>query len=342
MKSIKHQNNMKIRLFKSYKAVAYLPNPYSLLQYLLLEPYGIEDTLFFINELFPISIAHRLPHTVFLFKNRRYKTLISLFQIYKIVLRDRNIPVFLGGGLYFIDSLLRFSKNVVYLEDGTASYERVNEDDIQMIHKRKGIQRIFKGDIYPGFGLAKNVRKIYLTGILPVPEIIAEKVELINQKDLWSQKSKEQQEEIIRIFLLSGFDRSMIKEYNVFLLTQPFSEYSDGSFSERDKIEVYQKLVSRYDESELVIKMHPAETTDYKKYFPEAHIIDQPCPMELLFFMGLRAKTIISVNSTAIFGLNDFPEKIISGYDVTPALKKEALKRGIYDGVSNKNVCINN
>lgn len=336
---------MKIRLFKNYKAVAYLPNPYSLFQYLLLEPYGIEDTLFFIHEQFPISIAHRLPHTKLLFTDIKWNIMISVLNIYYHILRNRNIPVFLGGHLPLTDSFLRFSKNAIYMEDGVGSYEAVYNARKRTTLKRKGItgifKRIFKGKFCPALGLAENVQKIYLTGILPVPDIIENKVELFNLEHLWNQKSKEQKETIISILLPSGFDRGIIREYNVFLLTQPFSEHSYWHFLESDKIEVYQKLVSQYDESELVIKTHPAETTDYHKYFPKAQILDLPCPMELLVLMGLRAKTFISVNSTAIFGLNDFPEKIISGYDVTPALKKEALRRGIYDGISNKSVCIN-
>lgn len=58
--------------------------------------------------------------------------------------------------------------------------------------------------------------------------------------------------------------------------------------------------------------------------------------MELLTLMGLPVKRAISVNSTAIFNLGSSVEKIISGYDITPALAEEAKRRGLHDGISNR------
>lgn len=332
---------MGLNLLKRYKAVAYLPNIYTLLQYLLLEPYPIKDTLFFIHKKFPVSLVPRLPESDFLNEDSQINN-ISWLKIYCLVLQNRNLPVFLGGSLTFTDVFLRFSKNPIYLEDGTQSYELHDKAFYERSKRRRLINRLILGDKYPKFGLADNVRKIYLTGILPIPEVIAHKVELIDLKQLWMQKTKEQQDEISAVFLPPGFDRALIREYDVLLLTQPFSEFSSGRFTEEEKIEVYRKLVSNYDESKLIIKKHPAEATDYKHYFPQSRVLDVCCPMELLFFMGLKAKTVLSVNSTALFGFDDFEEKIITGYDVTPALKKEAIARGIYDGISNRSVVINN
>lgn len=326
-----------MKWFKRYKAVAYLPNLYTLLQYLLLEPYKIEDTLFYIHPEFPVSVVPGLPESDFLKEGSKFQKVFSVFKIYWTILRNHNLPLYLGGYLFFIHVFLRYSKNAVYLEDGTASYEKIFDKENSVRSKRKNfLSRLLMGDLYPWFGLADNVRTIYLTGILPIPEIIADKVELINLKQLWLQKNKKQQEEIARIFLPSGFDRELIRRYDVLLLTQPFSECSGEYFSEEEKIEVYRRLVSGYDESCIVIKKHPAETTDYSKYFPKACIIDLPSPLELLVFMGLSAKTVLSVNSTAIFGMDAFKEKIVSGYDVTPALIRECKRRGIYDGISNK------
>ncbi|WP_455640355.1 glycosyltransferase family 52 [Parabacteroides sp.] len=325
-----------MKLFKRYKSVAYLPTPYTLLQYLLLSPCRVEDTLFFMHQWFPLLFARNLPESDFLQQKSIVQQLASVFKIYWMILRNPELPLYLGGNLFFTNVFLRYSKNPIYLEDGVGSYELVLDKMHSVRTKRRRFYlRPLLGDLYPWHGLADHVRKIYLTGILPIPEVIADKVEIINLKQLWLQKTKEQQEEIIRIFLPSDFDRGIIREYDVFLITQPFSEFSDGSFSEENKIEVYRKLVSPYDESCLVIKKHPAETTDYRKYFPKARIIDLPCPLELLVFMGLSAKTALSINSTAIFGIDAFQEKIVSGYDVTPALIRECKRNGLYGGISN-------
>lgn len=326
-----------MKLFKRYKAVTYLPNYYTLLQFLLLRPCETRDALFFIHPKLPVSVIPRLPDYEPLREGSFGKYLISVIKVYWVILRHRKTPLYLGGQLSCTNVILRFSKKTIYLEDGVGSYEGVCGISPVISKRKKFLSRLVLGALYPKWGLADHVQKIYLTGILPIPEIIADKVELMNLKQLWLQKTSKQQEEIIRIFLPSDFDRDIIQEYDVFLLTQPFSEFSDGCFSEEEKIEVYRKLISEYDESKLVIKRHPAEITDYGKYFPKARIIDLICPLELLVFMGLRAKIAVSVNSTAIFGVDAFQEKIISGFDVTPALIKECKRRGIYGGVSTVN-----
>ncbi|WP_195372678.1 MULTISPECIES: hypothetical protein [Parabacteroides] len=43
------------------------------------------------------------------------------------------------------------------------------------VKRKNWMSRLVWGDGCPGFGLADNVRTFYLTGILPIPEIIAGK-----------------------------------------------------------------------------------------------------------------------------------------------------------------------
>lgn len=322
-----------MKLFKRYKAIAYLPNLYSLFQYLLLEPYKKEDTLFFIHDLFPTSVSARMKNVVFLLNNSYKNKITSFLRIHYYAFINRSIPIFLGGHLLYANKFLSCFTNIFYMEDGTLSYECETKSENLFFHKRKSIKgRLFYGDIHPWLGLADNVRKIYLTGILPIPKIMADKVEIINLKQLWLQKNRKEQEDIKQLFLPADFDSSVMTGYDVFLLTQPFT---NDCFSEQDNIEVYRKLLSGYDESKVIIKPHPAERINYQHYFPKAMVLNVCCPFELLFFMGCNIKKVISVNSTAIFSLDDSVEKVIGGYDVTPALAAEARRRGIYDGISN-------
>ncbi|WP_075557896.1 glycosyltransferase family 52 [Parabacteroides timonensis] len=326
-----------MKLFKRYKAIAYLPNLYSLLQYLLLEPYKKEDTLFFIHDEFPVPVAIRMKNAVFLLNISYTDRIISFLRIHYSVFINRYIPVFLGGDLIYTNKFLSCFTNIFYMEDGTLSY-KCEATVTQLVYRKRKpmISRLLYGDLHPWLGLSGNVQKIYLTGILPIPEIIADKVEIIDLKQLWHQKDRKSQEEIKQLFLPADFDFSKMAGYDIFLLTQPFTEFSSGNFSEQQKIEMYRKLLSGYDESKVIIKPHPAERTDYQYYFPTAMILDLCCPFELLFLMGCDIKKAISVDSTAIFNLDDSVEKVISGYDVTPALAAEAKRRGIY---TTNNLC---
>lgn len=320
-----------MKLFKRYKAIVYLPNLYGVFQYLLLESSEKNDTLFFIHSKFPAKVSSRMKNTVYVCNAPVKKHLFSLLKIHYYALIYRNIPVFLGGDLVYSDLFLSRFKNIFYMEDGVGSYVLVNNEAKQVFHKRKSaLRRFVSGDIHPKMGLADNVRKIYLTGILPLPAMIAGKVEIINLKQLWQKKTPAQQQEIKRLFIPPDFDCRRINEYEVLLLTQPFSEQSDGHFSEEEKIEVYRKLLKGIDKSKVIIKPHPVETTDYRHYFPNIFILDICCPFELLLFLGFNVKNAISVSSTAIFNLDNSIGKTISGHDVTPALAAETKRRGFY------------
>lgn len=320
-----------MKLFKRYKAIVYLPNLYTVLQYMLLESPEENDTLFFIHDKFPAEVSSHMKNAVYVLKASVKMHLFSLLKIHYYAFIYRNIPVFLGGDLTYTDLFLSRFRNIFYLEDGTASYTLVDEEAKQVFYQRKSAWRRFiSGDIHPKMGLADNVRKIYLTGILSLPAAIAGKVEVINLEQLWQKKSPMQQQEIKRLFIPPDFDCSQMNEYEVLLLTQPFSEQSGGHFSEEEKIEVYRRLLEGIDETKVIIKPHPAETTDYRRYFPNIFVLDICCPFELLLFIGFKVKNAISVSSTAIFNLDNSVEKTISGHDVTPALAAETKRRGIY------------
>lgn len=326
-----------MNLFGHYKAIVYLPNPYALLQYYLLAPCKAEETLFFFHGKFPVSIVQRISGARILSEKRK-NLCISLLTIYWFALRNRNLPVYLGGWLHFTDLFIKRFKHLFYLEDGTLSYENVTKPEHQVTKKREGWwRRLMYGDIYPLFGLADGVECIYLTGILPIPDIILPKTKIIDLKLLWQRKSPTEKKRILDVFLFEENDLELMKECDTLLLTQPFSEYS-SVFTESDKIEVYRRLLAGYDESKVLIKVHPYEKTDYSVYFPSAQIINTPCPLELLMLQEITLHKVISVNSTAVFSLGDGIEKVISGYDVTPALAEEAKRRNIYNGISNKQV----
>lgn len=319
-----------MRLLRKYRAIAYLPNVYTLLQYYLLEPYRVEDTLFFFDDNFPSPVIERIPGAKILSRRSKVACCISLYIIRSIALFYRTMPIYLGGDLCYTNSFLRFFKRIIYLEDGSASYLLTDKE--QPLQKNKTIlKRWLWGKIYPSFGLANNVELVFLTGILPIPEIIVKKVRQINLELLWQQKDERGKEWILNIFMPNGFDPKLLKRYDILLLTQPITEQSEGYFSESEKIKVYRLLLKDYNESNVLIKVHPTEVTDYSLYFPSAGILTGVCPMELLSFLGIAFKKTITVNSTAIFNMKETGEKIIAGWDVTAELAGEAKRRRIYN-----------
>lgn len=166
----------------------------------------------------------------------------------------------------------------------------------------------------------RNVKKIYLTGLAPIPKEIESKVEIINLKELWNKKAEEEKKEILDIF---GFDENLInkiKNKKNILFTQPLSE--DGFISEEEKMKLYKKIVSNYLQKDLVIKIHPREKTDYKKYFPEIEILNQSFPAELFDLLDIKFEKAITIFSTAALGFSKDSEVDFYGTRVHPKLLK--------------------
>lgn len=191
------------------------------------------------------------------------------------------------------------------IEDGTMTYlEAKNEYEKE---KNRSFfakwQRKRKGKIAT-CGVSSKVEKLYLRGILPTPSCIQHKVEYIDIYTLWKQKSIEEKKWILHFFDFQQKHLELLRTKKVILFTQPLSE--DGIMSEEEKIEIYRKILEKEEIKELVIKTHPRERTEYRKYFVDVSVLQEKTPFELYLLHGLRGKKVITLFSTAVYGLEDF------------------------------------
>ncbi len=191
------------------------------------------------------------------------------------------------------------------IEDGTMTYlEAKNEYEKE---KNRSFfakwQRKRKGKIAM-CGVSSKVEKLYLRGILPTPSCIQHKVEYIDIYTLWKQKSIEEKKWILHFFDFQQKHLELLRTKKVILFTQPLSE--DGIMSEEEKIEIYRKILEKEEIKELVIKTHPRERTEYRKYFVDVSVLQEKTPFELYLLHGLRGKRVITLFSTAVYGLSDF------------------------------------
>lgn len=178
----------------------------------------------------------------------------------------------ISGANYFLNSYFFY-----LLEDGTYDYSE------KVI--RKNINN-------------KNIKKIYLTGIAPILKEIPKKVEIINLKQLWNNKTKNEQQEILEIFSFNKEIIEDLKERNIILYTQPLSE--DRIISEKEKIELYSKIISNYPREKLLLKIHPREKTNYKEIFKEILILEQNFPAELFELLEIKFEKGVTLFSTAV------------------------------------------
>lgn len=213
------------------------------------------------------------------------------------------------------------------IEDGSYSYSSY----VKNTSKFKEIIKKIIG-INPILGRHKNIKKIYLTGLAPIPKEIAHKVELINLKELWDKKTLEEQNEILDIFSFDLDIKEKIKGRDIILFTQPLSE--DNVITEEEKLKIYSEIIKKYQKDRLVIKTHPREKTDYKDIFKEYLVLDNPFPFEILNLLDVKFNKAITLFSTAALGLGEEVEVDFYGTEVHAKI----LKRfGSCDNIMKRN-----
>lgn len=316
---------------------------YSVLLYLLIEKYNLNDIFIFSRKL---SICKNLKKEnlyILNYGNFSESKLYSknlllqivryyydIFKSYLIICKIRRKlskdTIIYGNDDLYISKF--FKKNIFYiLEDGCLNYEQPP----LKINKFKNFIKLtyFKDK---SFGKSDKVKKIYLTGLAPIPKEIAHKVEFVNLKELWNKKTLEEQNEILDIFSFDLNIKEKIKERDIILFTQPLSE--DSIITEEEKVEIYSKIIKKYPQNRLIIKTHPREKTNYKDIFKEYLILDTPFPFEILNLLDVKFNKAITLFSTAALSLGKEVEVDFYGTEVH---SKTLEKFGSCDNIMKRN-----
>ncbi|MBO2590367.1 glycosyltransferase family 52 [Shewanella algae] len=211
-----------------------------------------------------------------------FKYLVDSFPL-KLFLRIKNKKIKYFG----VDHL--FYSDILHWND----YELVEDGSLNYIFGDVHQPLLYKLLLGKQFGLSCRCKRIYLTGIMDVPRNIEHKVYKL---DL-----------ILNSALANFFE---VESLNVnkdtsFLLTQPLSE--DGFILESEKIDVYKNILNKMGCSiegyNVIIKPHPRETTDYKKFFPNVLVLKAHIPFELYRREVIKARIVGTMFSSSIFGI---------------------------------------
>lgn len=289
---------------------------YSLLIYLILTNSELRKRSIFILE----NNVNDIPYKsikIKVKKGRNYfkEILVNILVKLLIIIFKKKISVF-GQDHTLVGNKLLATDNFYLIEDGLMNYtitiseEKISRKIFNYLMGRRKIN-----------GLDKGVKKIYLTGIAPIPKEIETKVKIINLKKLWNKKTKEEKNEILSIF---KFNKNIIRKINdkkYILFTQPL--YEDGAISEEEKIELYKKIIFNYSKKDLIIKTHPRERTDYKKYFPEIDILNNNFPSEIFDLLNIKFEKVITIFSTAALNFSKEIKIDFYGTKVHPNLLKK-------------------
>lgn len=297
-----------------YEKLCYVNTLYPLFIFLLME--NNKKSLIFLGKAIPKNIAERIENGKYL--NRSFKSKNKIKKYIEIYLTYKNLEkfiekeklsdkeIYLQDNMEYSQFFLNHIDNCFCLEDGVINYniealltiknEEGNNSKIKIFRDRflKRCKRNYKV-----LGLSEKIKKIYLTELLEIPEIIKPKVEVIKIKEKWDKLSLEERNKLLYIF---GLDNKLIEELykvkdKILLITQPFSE--DKFISEEEKIGIYKDIINMYSREKIIIKPHPREKTEYTSIFPEIEVLQGSFPLEILMLLGIKFKEVVTIYSTA-------------------------------------------
>lgn len=282
--------------------------PYQLLLFLLITKGKVEEKYFIFPKSFPKNISDKISSKIIISedflstKSKMLKGLLFIKYLIKIRIsfkigKLREIKKYEIYGDGFNIKLYAKILKVNLLEDGLKNYS-IKKIEVSKVQKKLisffwGIEEIEE--------VPREIEKIYLTGLASIPKNIINKVEIINLKKLWQNKTFDEQKEILNIFSFELNMEEKIKNKKIILFTQPLSE--DGIISEEEKIEIYSKIIEKYPKKKLIIKTHPREKTNYEQLFSEYLVLNKPFPFEILNLLEIKFEKAITLFSTAALGL---------------------------------------
>ena len=237
---------------------------------------------------------------------------------------------------YALAMRLFYKEKMYVIEEGTFNYTFVPESIKKK--KKKFIKSFFIEERKKNLGYGEKVKKIYLTENLckEIPKGLEKKAEIINLKELWNKKSEEEKKIILNVFDFNPEILKKVNENTVMLFTQPLSE--DNVITEEEKIELYSKILKKYENQSVIIKPHPREKTDYSIYFSNCYVMKEKYPIEILELVGINIKKVITIFSSAAFGLGKDVEIDFYGTEIHPKLFE---RFGSQDKVMKRNVFLN-
>ncbi|MDW6018299.1 glycosyltransferase family 52 [Vibrio plantisponsor] len=286
-----------------FKDITLIDSNYTLFLFALLYPEKINEALFIVSDGVSSHLRKQLKHCIYL-KDRKYlkfKNTKEKLRNIKYILSPKFIKLRSENNIYFYGqdhawfSFLGRNKPFILLEDGLDNYIR---------HPSVGIKRkllSYLGFPYKEMGRAENIKKIILTGILPIPNEIQYKTEIIALRDKWEQLDDKNKNFIINLFISpkeKDLIHSLSHRQSALILTQPLNQ--DQIISETKKLELYNNSIQSLHISEVYVKKHPRDTSNYSKYGWKELGFNET-PIELLILLGLDFKKVITYNSTAIF-----------------------------------------
>ena len=307
---------------KYIKHICIAHTTYTLSFYLLYMSIGdIEKTLFFVGDTINSEIKKRLPNVVCIpTKNFDWKT-GAKYKFLKYLHWPclAWCPIYAQDHITYSDVLIG-NRKYTFIEDSPGTFSQLDEVSFlgPFIPNRgdcfkRRIKYFLAHSAIHGktFGTNNQCTNRIITSPKDIKSKYVEgrSYELASLADLWKNCDDEKKEFIINLFSISRTTINDAPCVDLLILSQPFVE--DCGLSLDEMLQLYKPYVERFNS--IVIKIHPRDKFDYKKYFPNVEIMRNQAPMQLLNAMGVVYPRALTVCSTALSAMPSNTERIYLG-----------------------------
>lgn len=293
---------------------------YPLLQYLLLNDLETckHHTAYILDESISAKIRGKLPAYTFpgFPQTPFYKFWRKIIRTFQALTRDIRHPYLKTATIYAQDhdivSILIGKHDYYLLQDAPNIYTALATDGcVQTMLKIKK-QQSLRGKIETAIygvpfvyhhGNNDQCRKILLTEENDSPVLKGKDCEVHGLKELWNSSSEEKKRLILDVFDISKSDLQQIQSRPIVFFSQPMADL----LTEQEYVDLLKKIFSHYDHSLLLIKTHPRDYFNYRKFFPDIEVFDKPVNVELLSLFNFSFQKAVTISSAAVFSL---PENI--------------------------------
>lgn len=307
---------------------------YVLLIYLLIID-NFEDTIYILGKNINLKNTKNIIK-ILEYPHCKFNNIINYFYFFiKFKLKKDNITVY-GQDHLFGCSFFKDYFAFKIIEDGLSFYDyipvlkkKLNDEN----KVKKILKKILKS--YPHHGLDIKTKTIYMSEMKEIPKEFKQK-EIIkfDIKKMWENKTQIQKDKILTFLEINREEFRKIKELNSLLITQPLSE--DGYITEKEKVQIYKKICN--GNKNIIIKPHPREKTEYKKYFKEALILGNNFPIEFILLLDIEVSQVLTLFSTAAFSLKKYYDIEFYGtYNVEKLEKNFGIIK--HEKINKKRIC---
>lgn len=299
---------------KYYKRICYVGTIYTLLIYLLYSTIeDIKNTLFIFAYGIPDEIMNKFPHHIDL-NEKKWKDFISRRAygerrewILGLIVKAR-LPRIEKTDKLFAQDHLTFSSQIIgnrcytFIEDSQLICSKINATDhnpFKKYHLTEKwyypiIQLLYGKTKYKWFANNNQCKELLVTKIDQTDYLKDKKQILIDITEEWRKAGQEKKDYILNVYDFNYQDIDLLNSKKIILFTQPLG------LGENYQIEIFKRIISQYERNNIIIKIHPRDTTKYERYFPEIAIYRKRIPSQLLDLIGIRFEKAVTLFSSAV------------------------------------------